>query len=99
MAVILENELTEPFALHEKYVRGESGGKRLDLSLQTGHELDFSKKNLSSADFTGAFLNHGNFSYTKLRQANFFGSVLNNATFLEADLTQADMRGAQMHGF
>src|SRR5581483_8049761 len=73
-------------------------GKRLDLSLKTGHELDFSKKILPGAEFVGAFLTHANFSYAHLEQANFFGATLNNTNFLEANLTQADLRGAQMKG-
>src|SRR5438132_604184 len=98
MAVILQNELMELFPLHEKYLKGSSGGKRLDLSLQTGHELDFSRHNLTGAEFVGSFLNHSNFSHAKLAQANFFGATLNNTSFFEADLTQVDMRGAQMQG-
>src|SRR5271154_2401796 len=98
MAVVLQNELAELFKLHEKYLRGVSGGKRLDLSLKTGHELDFSRKILPGAEFVGAFLNHGNFSWAHLEQANFFGATLNNVNFVEANLTEADMRGAQMQG-
>ena len=98
MAVVLQNELAELFKQHEKYLKGVSGGKRLDLTLQTGHELDFSRKILPGAEFVGAFLNHSNFSHAHLEQANFFGATLNNVNFLEADLTQSDMRGAQMQG-
>ena len=98
MAVVLQNDLAELFKQHEKYLKGAAGGKRLDISLQTGHELDFSKKILPGAEFVGAFLNHSNFSGAHLEQANFFGATLNNVNFIEAILTQADMRGAQMHG-
>src|ERR1700733_11610754 len=98
MAVVLQNELAELFKAHEKYLKGASGGKRLDLSLKTGHELDFSHKILPGAEFVGSFLHHGNFSYAHLEQANFFGATLNNVNFLEANLTEADMRGAQMQG-
>src|SRR3984885_6130597 len=98
MAVVLQNELAELFKAHEKYLKGASGGKRLDLSLKTGHELDFSHKILPGAEFVGSFLNHGNFSFAHLQQANFFGATLNNTNFLEANLTQADLRGAQMKG-
>lgn len=98
MSVILQNELFELFAFHDKYLKGNAGGRRLDFSLQTGHELNFSGKNLSSAEFVGAFLNHSDFSHARLHQANFFGATLNNSSFVEADLTQADMRGAQMQG-
>src|SRR5580704_17838376 len=98
MAVVLQNELAELFKQHEKYLRGVSGGKRLDMSLKTGHELDFSRKILPGAEFVGAFLNHSNFAYAHLEQANFFGATLNNVNFLEANLTEADMRGAQMQG-
>src|ERR1700722_243742 len=98
MPVILQHELIELLAQHEKYVKGGSGGKRLDLSMQTGHELDFHGKDLTGAEFVGSFLNHSNFSHAGLQQANFFGATLNNSNFLEADLTQADLRGAQMQG-
>src|SRR5580698_2294978 len=98
MAVVLQIDLAELFKSHEKYLKGMSGGKRLDLSLKTGHELDFSRKILPGAEFVGSFLNHGNFAHAHLQQANFFGATLNNTNFFEADLTQADMRGAQMQG-
>ena len=98
MSVVLQSELVNSISQHEKYVRGVHGGKRLDLSLQTGHELDFMKKNLAAAEFVGAFFNRANFSFCKLQQANFFGATLNNSSFIEADISQADMRGAQMQG-
>src|ERR1700733_13613845 len=98
MAVVLQNDLAELFKQHEKYLKGAAGGKRLDISLQTGHELDFSRKILPGAEFVGAFLNHSNFSHAHLQQANFFGATLNRVNFLEANLTQSDMRGAQMQG-
>jgi len=93
----LRTNLSSSYLSHEKYLKGESGGRRLDLSLKTGHELDFSHKSLSAADFTGAFLNTVIF-HTPNFSKRFFGSILNNSSFVEADLTQADMRGAQMQG-
>ena len=68
MPVILQSELAELFIQHERYQKGASGGKRFDISLQTGHELDFSARDLTSAEFVGAFLNHSNFSYAHLQQ-------------------------------
>lgn len=98
MTVILQNDLSDLFAGHEKLLRGESGGKRLDMSLQTGHELDFSHRDLTGAEFVGAFLNHSDFERSVLRQTNFFGATLSNSNFIESDLSKADMRGAQMQG-
>jgi len=98
MSVVVQSEIAELSLQHERFLRGISGGRRFDISMHTGHELDLSKRDLSAAEFVGAFLTHADFSRSKIVQGNFFGATLNNSTFFEADLSQADMRGAQMQG-
>ena len=68
---------------HKKWLRGESGGERADLS-----GANLSGANLSGADLSGA----------DLRRADLRGANLSGADLSGANLRGANLRGANLSG-
>jgi len=59
---------------------------------------EFSRTNLTDANFQGAALARVNFAFAKLSRANFDAADLSKADFTGADLTDADLTGANTMG-
>ena len=79
-------DLNTIIQLHEKWLRGEPGGKKADLSY-----ADLSYADLSGADLRGAGL-----SDADLRDANLRNAVLRGADLRDANLRNAVLRGADV---
>ena len=79
-------ELKKVLELHEKWLNGEQGGIRADLSNTDLRNVDLRGANLNNADLRGT-----NLSNTDLRDADLRGTNLNNA-----DLRYANLRGANL---
>ncbi len=71
--------LEEAMDFHEKYLQGIHGGQRLSVSFKDARHLDFSGRNLASADMVAAELSHAVFEGTCLARANLFGANLESA--------------------
>src|ERR1043166_5198328 len=84
--------------LHEYFISGRLGGRRLNLTLAHAENLNFAGRNLAHAELPGAVLLGCNFTQTILRGANFFGADLRYCNLRQADLTGADIRGAILRG-
>ena len=93
---------------HLKWLRGENGGKRANLS---GADLSWadlfranlsranlSGANLSGADLSGANLSGANLSWADLSWANLFRANLFRANLSGADLSGADLSEANLSG-
>ena len=83
-----KQELKNILDKHLKWLRGENGGKRADLS-----EADLSGANLSRADLFGA-----NLFGADLFGANLFGADLSRADLFGANLSRANLFGANLFG-
>ena len=81
-----EQELKNILDKHFKWLRGENGGKRANLS-----GANLFGANLSRADLSGADL-----SRADLSGANLFGANLSRADLSRADLSGADLFGANL---
>ena len=79
-------DLNTIIQLHEKWLRGELGGKKADLRYA----------NLSYADLRGADLRGADLSYADLRGADLSGADLSGANLRYADLRYADLRYANV---
>ena len=77
---ITPERLSEILESHNKWLRGEDGGKRA---------------NLSGADLSGADLRGVNLSYADLRYADLSGADLRGANLSGADLSGADLSRAK----
>jgi Pentapeptide repeats (8 copies) len=94
-------ELAEILRLHSLWLRGESGGRRADLSGDYLSEADLSQADLSMADLSGADLRqanlrHADLSMADLSMADLSGADLRQANLRHADLSMADLSMADL---
>ena len=85
-------------ASHRKWLWGETGGTRADL---TGADLtgaDLTRANLTGANLTGANLTGANLTGADLTRANLTRANLTDAKLTGANLTGANLTGANLTG-
>ena len=83
-----QNELDKILELHKKWLNGEKGGNRADLSY-----ANLSNAYLSYVNLAGASL-----SYVNLNCANLYNANLSNANLIGADLNGADLNYTNLTG-
>ena len=98
---------------HAKWVRGETGGIRADLSGANLSDADLGGANLSGANLSCAYLScaylsgaylscadlsGANLSGANLSRADLSGAYLSGANLSCANLSRADLRGANLSG-
>ena len=103
-----KQELKNILDKHLKWLRGENGGKRADLSRAnlSGANLfganlswaNLSWANLSGANLSWANLSRADLSWANLSWANLFGADLSWANLSRADLSWADLSWANLSG-
>ncbi|WP_458255676.1 pentapeptide repeat-containing protein [Dysosmobacter welbionis] len=98
-----KQELKNILDKHLKWLRGENGGKRADLSGADLSRADLSRADLSRADLSRADLSRANLSGADLSEAdlsgaNLFGANLFGANLFGANLSRADLFGADLSG-
>ena len=76
-------KLKEILDKHLKWIRGEDGGERADLSRANLYGADLSRANLYGADLSGA---------------NLYGADLSRADLSGANLSEANLYGADLYG-
>ena len=81
-------KLKEILDKHLKWIRGEDGGERADLSRANLYGADLSRANLSGANLYGA----------DLSRANLYGADLSGADLSGANLSEANLYGADLYG-
>jgi len=86
-------EIKNILDLHIKWLRGEEGGSRANLSGANLRHANLRSANLRSANLSGADL-----SGADLRRANLSGADLRCANLSGADLYDADLYGANLSG-
>ena len=96
-----KQELKNILDKHLKWLRGEYGGKRADLSRANLSRAnlsgaDLSRANLFRADLSGADLSRADLSGADLSGANLFRADLSGANLFRADLSGADLSRANL---
>ncbi|HUC89781.1 MAG TPA: pentapeptide repeat-containing protein [Patescibacteria group bacterium] len=86
-----EKELKIKLELHLKWLKGEGGGERADLSSADLRSADLSYANLSYANLNSADLSSADLSYANLRSAD-----LRSADLSSADLSYANLPSPTM---
>jgi hypothetical protein len=86
MREITEQELKEILEKHLKWLKGEKGGERADLS-----KVDLSHVDLSNANLSNANLDNANLSNANLDNVSLFNASLENANLEKADLSNANL--------
>ena len=98
-----KQELKNILDKHLKWLRGENGGKRANLSRADLSRANLSRADLSGADLSranlfGANLSRANLSRADLSGADLFGADLSGADLFGANLSRADLSGADLFG-
>ena len=93
-----KQELKNILDKHLKWLRGENGGKRADLSRADLSRANLSRANLSGANLSRANLFGANLSEADLSRANLFGANLSRANLSRANLSGANLFGANLFG-
>ena len=88
-----QEELQEILEAHGKWMNGEYGGARADLS-----GADLRRANLSGADLRIANLSGADLRIADLSGADLSGADLRRADLSGADLRRADLRRADLGG-
>ena len=83
---------------HLKWLRGEDGGERADLSWADLSRANLYGANLSWANLSWADLSRANLSRANLYGANLYGANLSRANLSWADLSWADLSRANLYG-
>ena len=88
-----KQELKNILDKHLKWLRGENGGKRANLS-----GVDLSRANLSGVDLSGANLSGANLSGANLSGVDLSRANLSGANLSGVDLSGANLSGANLSG-
>lgn len=88
-----QEELNQALELHQKWLQGEAGGFRADLSFASLRGVSLSFANLRGASLIGADLTGANLGDADLR-----GADLNGANLTHANLRCTNLRGANLVG-
>jgi Pentapeptide repeats (8 copies) len=91
-------QLANILDLHRKWLHGEPGGSRANLSGANLTGANLSGANLSGADLQWTDLTGANLTEADLRGANLRGANLTEADLREANLRGADLRRAGLSG-
>lgn len=83
---------------HERWLRGEEDGTRVDLSHAKLYSAYLYRSNLREADLCYADLRRTNLCKADLYRANLHGSDLRGANLRGANLSGSDLRGADLQG-
>ena len=95
---INREKIKEILKLHEKWLNGEEGGIRADLSDTNLIYADLSYSDLSNANLIYADLSNANLSNANLSNANLIYSDLRNTDLRNANLRNANLRNADLSG-
>ena len=92
-----KNEIKNKIDLHKKWLNGEEGGVRLDLSNADLRHVDLSYVDLRHVDLSYADLSNADLRCTNLRSADLRCTNLRSADLSNADLSYANLRGADLN--
>jgi hypothetical protein len=93
---ITQAELKIKLDLHLKWLHGETGGERADLSSADLSSANLRYADLRYADLRSANLSSANLSYANLSYADLRSAHLSYADLRSADLSSANLRYADL---
>ena len=93
-----QDKLNHMIEQHRRFLKGLTGGRRLNIALFDAQGLQFDYLDLTEAEFRGARMSGSSFVGSVLTRANLFGADLRQCDMRRCDLTKADLRGAVLRG-
>ncbi len=94
-----QDELDQILDLHEKWLRGEKGGKRADLRDKDLSYLDMSNRDLSHIDFVRSNLDYADMSNSNAISCKFMGASMDGTRVISACFYDSDFRFSYISGF
>ena len=91
-----QEELAKILELHKKWLNGEEGGERANLSGADLSDANLSGANLRWTDLSGAYLSSADLSCADLSSADLSCADLSSANLSDANLSGADLSGANL---
>jgi hypothetical protein len=98
MTDIAQEELNRLIESHERWLRDEEGGMRLDLSGVNLEVANLYGANLYGATLYSAYLKGANLCRANLKDANLEGAYLEYAYLKGANLCRANLKDANLEG-
>jgi uncharacterized protein YjbI with pentapeptide repeats len=89
-----QQELDDILNKHELFLNRKPGGARAIIRDREMGQLNFSKRNISQADFAGCIMRHGNFSFCNFESATIFSCDLSESKMVSVKFIRADLRGS-----
>ena len=93
-----ENKLKEILDKHEKWLNGEKGRERADLSYSNLSNSNLRGSNLSCSDLRGSNLSGSNLSGSDLSGSNLTCSNLSGSDLSGSNLSGSNLRGSDLSG-
>ena len=97
MRKITEQELKEILEKHEKWLNGEEGGSRADLSYVNLTNVNLTNANLYRANLYNASLYRANLTCANLSYVILDKAILDNANLYNANLEDANLSYAKLY--
>ena len=95
-AKISQEQLDLIIESHGKWLRGEDGGERADLSFKDISGANMSGADMRRANMSGANMIDADMSGANMRRANMSGANMGGANMIDANMRRANMSGADM---
>jgi uncharacterized protein YjbI with pentapeptide repeats len=89
-------QMEQFIAAHERYHRRQPRAKRAVMPFLLAHDIDFSRRVLVEADFTGADMQRANLFMANFERASLFCADLRGADARGVNLFRADLRGCSL---
>ena len=96
--MLTKEQISKIVESHGKWIRGEKGGERANLSGADLCRADLREANLCRANLCRANLSGADLREANLCRANLSGANLSGADLYEANLCRANLSGADLYG-
>lgn len=94
--IIEQWQLDDIIKKHSHFLIGKPGGARAVVKDKNLAGLNFVKKNLAQADFSGSIMSGSDFSASNFESATLFGCDFSSSNLKNANFSRTDLRGADL---
>ena len=91
-------ELSKALQEHQRYLKGQRQGRRLDLSFRRMTGMVLPNLNMQDSELRGSLWRNCTLNGTNLRGANLFCADFTGAKLVGCDFQKADLRGTRFDG-
>jgi len=96
LEIVEQWQLDDIIKKHSHFLIGKLGGARAVVKDKNLMGLNFVKKNLAQADFSGCIMSGSDFSASNFESATLFGCDFSSSNLKNANFSRTDLRGADL---